>query len=415
MIGAAIAPPESLDQDMSSMLVAKAIGSGAEPDRWPVTTRACEARRGRSDRSDQAGLDHPAPDWSELPLAVDPFSARLHVFILLLDGFDLVDLVAFTDTFETLNNVASASIFTVTLLGLSAGRVMSSSGISIHPHMCLRQAGHIDNLILLSGAMPEGAIDPALRQRLRALEARRRCIGAAGGGCLVLANAGLTTGRRVSVPWGAGAAQRLAEAGAQVNDHIFSIDRSLITGSGGRSTVDLALYCVARHCGRQMAWAVADHLNCDRIRDGRDLQRPARACDPPTTNPALRQATAIMRENLAHPLDSAKIAKRISVTRRQLQRLFQRHLGISPAQYYLACRLRHARELLRQSALTIADVAAATGFVSQSHFAQSYRRHYGVTPTADRRADWTGNLKTGVEDGSIAFPSAVKSSALPLR
>ena len=46
---------------------------------------------------------------------------------------------------------------------------------------------------------------------------------------------------------------------------------------------------------------------------------------------------------------------------RQLQRLFRRHLGMTPTQYFLKARLQRARHLLQFSALSVTEIAIATG------------------------------------------------------
>jgi transcriptional regulator GlxA family with amidase domain len=49
-------------------------------------------------------------------------------------------------------------------------------------------------------------------------------------------------------------------------------------------------------------------------------------------------------------------------------------------------RLEKARDLLRQTDLSVTDVCVACGFKSLSHFSKSYRLAYGISP--------------GLEDGS---------------
>ena len=74
------------------------------------------------------------------------------------------------------------------------------------------------------------------------------------------------------------------------------------------------------------------------------------------------------------------------MSQRQLERLCKRYLGATPAQYYVRLRLERARRMLRQTDMSVAEVAIACGFVSLSHFAKVYRRHYGLSPREDRKA-----------------------------
>ena len=73
---------------------------------------------------------------------------------------------------------------------------------------------------------------------------------------------------------------------------------------------------------------------------------------------------------------------------RQVERLFLRHLNLTPGRYYMRLRLERARELLRQTNMPILDVAIATGFTSHSYFAQSYRLQFGRPPSEERRTTY---------------------------
>jgi len=63
-----------------------------------------------------------------------------------------------------------------------------------------------------------------------------------------------------------------------------------------------------------------------------------------------------------------------------LPRAFRRVFGVSPHQYVLQRRVERAKQLLRETDLTVAEVAARGGFASQSHLCMRFKRATGVTP-----------------------------------
>jgi len=75
----------------------------------------------------------------------------------------------------------------------------------------------------------------------------------------------------------------------------------------------------------------------------------------------------------------------VGITTRQLERLFRQHLNTTPVTFYLALRLDKGRQLLRQSDLSVLEVALACGFDSASYFARRYRTRFAVSPRDDRR------------------------------
>ena len=65
---------------------------------------------------------------------------------------------------------------------------------------------------------------------------------------------------------------------------------------------------------------------------------------------------------------------------------FSRALGVPPMEYVLAWRMAMAKRLLRQQALSVAEVAAQVGYASQSTFTVAFNRHVGVPPGRFARA-----------------------------
>ena len=95
-------------------------------------------------------------------------------------------------------------------------------------------------------------------------------------------------------------------------------------------------------------------------------------------------ALELMENHVADPLDSAQLARSVGLSLRQLERLFRDRLARTPMQQYRAIRLERARTLIRQSSLSLSEIALACGFASTSHFSREYRRRFSTTPAADR-------------------------------
>jgi AraC family transcriptional regulator of adaptative response / DNA-3-methyladenine glycosylase II len=74
------------------------------------------------------------------------------------------------------------------------------------------------------------------------------------------------------------------------------------------------------------------------------------------------------------------LATRLGIGERHLRRLFDRHLGASPAAVARTRRVHFARRLLEETRLKVADVAFASGFGSLRTFNEAFRASYGVAP-----------------------------------
>jgi AraC-like DNA-binding protein len=67
-------------------------------------------------------------------------------------------------------------------------------------------------------------------------------------------------------------------------------------------------------------------------------------------------------------------------------RVFSRVLGVTPHQYLVRSRLRHAARLLADEERSITDIALDVGFADLSNFVRSFHRAAGVSPRGFRRA-----------------------------
>ena len=101
---------------------------------------------------------------------------------------------------------------------------------------------------------------------------------------------------------------------------------------------------------------------------------------------SLIKVAELMEANIERPLPLERIARDTGLSRRQIERLFRRHLNCVPKRYYLEMRLKRARELLLQTAMPIMDITTACGFQSPPHFSKCYRNQFGHPPSAERHA-----------------------------
>lgn len=93
----------------------------------------------------------------------------------------------------------------------------------------------------------------------------------------------------------------------------------------------------------------------------------------------VRQVSDYLRENLSGNPTLSDLARLTGLTRFHLLRQFNRDTGMAPHTYLTQLRLRRAQQLLRAGE-PAAEVAAATGFVDQSHLNKRFRAAYGLTP-----------------------------------
>ena len=209
-------------------------------------------------------------------------------------------------------------------------------------------------------------------------------LGALCTGSYILAKIGLLNGYRTTIHWENLASMREEFPNVIVSNELFEIDRDRMVAAGGTAPMDMMLHLIAEQHGNGLALAISDMFTCERIRGRNDRQRMPLQQRLGSQQPKLIEAVSLMEANIEEPLELKEIAVHVGVTNRQLERLFQKYLQVTPRRYYMKLRLMRARQLLIQSSMTIYDVALACGFVSGPHFSKCYREVYDVSPSQER-------------------------------
>lgn len=100
----------------------------------------------------------------------------------------------------------------------------------------------------------------------------------------------------------------------------------------------------------------------------------------------VRAAQQYLVANLANAHSLAGIAGEIGTHEKTLSRAFRAHAGMSVFEFVRQERLRVARRLLTDTALTVTAIAEEVGFSSAANFGTAFREQTGMTPTAFRAA-----------------------------
>lgn len=113
---------------------------------------------------------------------------------------------------------------------------------------------------------------------------------------------------------------------------------------------------------------------------------PELACWRGTSNTVSR-ALALIADGFLDRDDGTveTLATRVGMGARQLRRLFDQHLGVSPVVVAQTRRLLFAKQLLHDTRLSMADVAMAGGFGSVRRFNHTFRALYHRPPCELRR------------------------------
>lgn len=264
--------------------------------------------------------------------------------------------------------------------------VTCSNGVTITPDIALPE--RVDNMhtFICAGIEPTTNTTPAVQTWIRHQSRFGRNIGGICTGAYHLANAGLLRNKRFTLHWEnqIGFCELFPEL--QPTPNLFEHDGNLSTCGGGAAATDMMLAVIEGDHGNELATMVADMCIHGRKGGEQMPQKTSRAALIGSRNKKLLRAIDLMQANLEDPLSLEEIALSAGFSRRQMERLFRRHLTTTPTNFYAARRLERGYALLGETDLAVSDVAAACGF-STGYFAKLFKARYHVSPS-DFKASW---------------------------
>ena len=308
-----------------------------------------------------------------------------HLGLLLVPGFALMSFASVIEPARGANRMSGKALYDWTLYSAQGGEVLSNSGIGLRTQsLAEMRLDNIDMLVVCAATQGELHRDLETEAMLRRLQRHGIAIGAVSTGSFLLARAGLLKDRRCTVHWDYLDSFQEAFPDYQLCDDLFVIDDGVVTCAGATAALDLMLQMIRAHQGADLARSIAQQFLHGAIRASADDQRDMRH-RLGISNPVVLRAVSLMESTLEEPVPPHSLAAAVGVSQRQLERLCKRYLGCTPARYHMRLRLDRARRMLRQTSLSIAEVAVACGFVALSHFAKAYRHQFGCRPRDDRR------------------------------
>jgi len=329
--------------------------------------------------------------------------AKLRVGFLLAPRFTLTAFAGFVDALRLAADEGDRSrplLCRWEILDVAGGPSISSCGASVRPTAALESPEAYDYLVVVGGLLHGGQQVPA--QVISFLqEAAAKHIKLVGlcTGSFILARAGLLDNHLACVSW-FHREEFVAEFPENrfVSNQMFVVDRDRLTCAGGTSVVHLAAYLIEKSVGRASAVKALRIMIEEQPLPSRTLQ-PEEVLSVRSTDSVVHKAMLMLEQQLHSPVLVDELCKSLGVGRRQLERRFQRDVGLSPAEYRQKLRLERARWLLQNTDMEVTAVALECGFQDSSRFSSLIRQSFGMSPRevrAAKKADASRQRDTSV-------------------
>ena len=102
----------------------------------------------------------------------------------------------------------------------------------------------------------------------------------------------------------------------------------------------------------------------------------------PSVKPTVAElAKKYISENLSKKLSIPELCNTLGCSKSTLMSAFKKCYGITLNTYITDLRLSRAEILLKQSNISINEIASAIGFADQSYFSKVFSAKHGISPT----------------------------------
>lgn len=314
----------------------------------------------------------PPPEWpQEFAFVVVP-------------EFSMIALTSAIEPLRHANQTTEKDLYRWGVYSEKGDTVTASNGLNVGVQGDLASIGPHATVVVCGGPNIESHTSSKLITWLRKIARHGRDVGALCTATHILAQAGVLNGRRCTIHWEnvEGFTENFPDL--ELTGRLFEIDNDRFTCAGETAAIDMMVTMIAAQHGDTLGTLVADQVLHSPVRDATHRQRASLAARIGSRHPKLVSAIEHMEANVESPLSPDELAQFCGLSRRQLERLFQKHLDASPQRYYRHLRLDRARSFLLQTNMSVTAVAVACGFTSPSHFTKCYKAKFDRSPYQDR-------------------------------
>ncbi|MEX2469419.1 MAG: helix-turn-helix domain-containing protein [Pseudohongiellaceae bacterium] len=291
------------------------------------------------------------------------------------------------------NDIARAGhrdrlLMNIELAGMDADEVILAGGLRLR---CERRLAdiHRTDLVIVPGLWgnPRAAVRRYpelvcwLGERIRA----GSTVCAITTGSHFVAATGLLDGRQATTHWRFFAQFQSLYPRVKLQRRRFMTQSGSLYCTGSVNAArDIMLHFIARFYDEAVTSQVAQHFTHElkRSYESMLLDEDQRRTHHDET---IIKAQEWLQDNYSQPVRINELARRFRLSVRSLNRRFKSATNSTPLQFLQDVRINHAKDLLKQSNLVVAEVADRVGYQDSSYFTGLFKKLNAVTPNEYRR------------------------------
>lgn len=315
-----------------------------------------------------------------------------HVSILTLYDATLTSIDSSHQVFSRVNDFMAyqgrSPFYEVELVGLQSEMELGSGRYRIQTDKTISDIKNTDVVVvpLLCGdfgaaiGRNRGYHDWLVAQHQKGSEIVCLCVGS-----FFLASTGLLDNKRCAIHWAARNEFEVRFPQVQiVDDNIITDENGVYTCGGGYSYLNLLLYVLEKHLGREIAILASKMFEIDFERKTQNpftifIGQKAHGDD------VVLRAQELIESNPTSSFHVDDVCNELGIGRRTFERRFKKCTGNSVVEYVQRVKVEYAKKLLESGSKTINEVTYATGYNDVDAFRKVFKRFTDLSPLSYRR------------------------------
>jgi transcriptional regulator GlxA family with amidase domain len=283
-------------------------------------------------------------------------------------------------------------IFEPRIVSAERGPLELITGVSIIPQDSIDDVEETDIVFVPNPVVltPEElhALDRRIIDWVAKMHSRGALICSACGGSLVLAAAGLLSGRETTTHW-----SHVPVFRQEFPDVLLHEDRILVQSGDGHNIIscggasswqDLVLLLIARYGSGEEAIRISRFFLYQWHRDGQ-LPYASMAVNVVHADAVVLKCQAWLAENYERADVVGEVVRVSGLPKRTFDRRFKAATGYSPLAYVQALRIEEAKQMLETGSDLVDAIGRDVGYEDASSFSRLFRRLTGISPGDYRR------------------------------
>lgn len=277
---------------------------------------------------------------------------------------------------------SQSPLFDVTVVSADGQPIQSVNNILIQPHCSIEEVQQPDLVIISSATYIDKILEmnPELIPWIHHQYRQGAHVASICTGVFLLAETGLLDGKSATLHWGFVDVFRKRYPNVDLRQDRMFIDHGRLYCSAGVSAgMDLSLYLVEKFCGRQAAVESAKTMVLDL---GRETQTPYDSFSALRDHgdPLVSKAQESIERHQTEAIDYDRLAEKLRMSRRSLERRFKLSTGFTPLGYLQQLRVERAKRMMEDGMLTFNEITYEVGYEDISFFRKIFVRQTGLRP-----------------------------------